>query len=222
MTTDRLPEELRRAVERDLAPVRPLPPAWRRSLAVAAVAVAVFAATLVVSKSLRDNLHDMPMWLSWGAALLQLGVGVLLASLALRESVPGNGIPTSSLAAAIVVGFSTQLLVGLVTWIWFDRPSGIGWAGSTCMTNDLRVALPVFAVALWMVFRALPLRAPAAGALAGTGAALISDAVGHLRCPMSNPEHILMWHTGAIVILAAAGWLVGWVWSRLRWRQKRG
>ncbi|MBD3854410.1 MAG: DUF1109 domain-containing protein, partial [Acidobacteria bacterium] len=32
MSTDLLPEALRRSIAADLEPVRPLPPAWRRTL----------------------------------------------------------------------------------------------------------------------------------------------------------------------------------------------
>jgi hypothetical protein len=39
---------------------------------------------------------------------------------------------------------------------------------------------------------------------------------------MSDPEHLFVWHTGAIVIMAVLGWLAGWIWSRLRWRGMGG
>ena len=49
MTTDMLPEGLRQTVSNDLAPVRPLPPAWMRALyavAVVAVGLAIVVAAL--------------------------------------------------------------------------------------------------------------------------------------------------------------------------------
>ena len=78
--------------------------------------------------------------------------------------------------------------------------------------------LPLVAVTLWLVFRALPLRAPIAGLLGGAGATVASDAVIHLLCPMANLAHVLVWHSGAMVAFMAAGWLVGTVWQRIRWR----
>jgi hypothetical protein len=221
VTSQRLPDELRRRVESDLEPVRPLPPSWRRALVVAAVAVAVFAA-MVTFFRLRPDLHQLPMWLSWGCALVQLGVGVLLAGLALRESVPGAGVSGGVVIGALGLGLAVQMLVGFATWMWAGQPpAGELGVGVKCMRSDLALAVPIFIVALWLVFRALPLRAPVAGALGGTGAALASDAASHMRCPMSDLQHLLVWHTGAVLVMAAAGWLIGWVWGRLRWRRLR-
>ena len=74
MTTDGMPDSLRQAIAADLAPVKPLPPAWRRTLVVAAVAIAVFG-VMVTGFRLRPDLAAMPMWLGWGCSVLQLGVG---------------------------------------------------------------------------------------------------------------------------------------------------
>lgn len=219
MSSQRLPDELRHRIESDIEPVRPLPPSWRRALVVAAVAVAAFAA-MVTFFRLRPDLHQLPVWLSWGCALVQLGVGVLLAGLALRESVPGAGVSSGAVIGALVLGLAVQVLVGFATWMWSGQPpAGELGIGVKCMRSDLALAIPIFVVALWLVFRALPLRAPVAGALGGTGAALASDAASHMRCPMSDLQHLLVWHTGAVLVMAAAGWLIGWVWGRLRWRR---
>ena len=63
-------------------------------------------------------------------------------------------------------------MVGISTWMhspgiqaenhWLSH--GVG-----CMTHDVVRVLPIFVVTAWMVFRALPLRAPVAGLLGGAG-----------------------------------------------------
>ena len=220
MTTDLLPDALREAVEHDSRPVRPLSPAWQRTLVVATVATAV-AASAIGTIALRFDLGQIPFWLSWGCSALELLVGVFIVGLALREAVPGSANPTGAVWTAVVTALVLQIVVGLATWMhspgvaaenpWLSH--GIG-----CMTHDATRVLPIFAVTAWLVFRALPLRAPVAGLLGGAGAALAGDAITHLLCPMSDMRHVLVWHTGAILGFMALGWIVGFVWQKARWR----
>jgi hypothetical protein len=69
------------------------------------------------------------------------------------------------------------------------------------------------AVTLWLVFRALPLRPSVAGLLGGAGAAVTADALTHVLCPMSDLRHVLVWHTGAMVVLMLLGWAIGRAWE---------
>lgn len=214
-----LPEALRAAIERDHRPVHPLPPVWRRTVLVAGAASGLFAAWVTLF-SLRPDLGQLPMWLSWGGAVFQLALASLLAGLALRESVPGRATPRPALVIAVASALAVQMAVGIATWLHSPgAPYGADALGHNlrCMRTDLQLALPVFVVAMVLVFRALPLRAPAAGALAGAAAALASDAIAHLRCGMSDLRHVLVWHSGAIVLMIALGWLIGLFWSRHRW-----
>ena len=152
---------------------------------------------------------------------MQLALGVLLIAMALREAVPGAAIPNGAIRACAVIAVSVQILVGVATSIFSPAAhmpgSGIA-AGIGCLSHESLVALPTFAATLWLVFRALPLRAPVAGLLGGAGAAVASDAILHLLCPMSDLRHVLVWHTGAVVLFMAFGWIFGVVWVRARWR----
>ena len=222
MSTDLLPEALREAVANDLNPVRPLHPAWQRSLVVAVVATLVLASILFGFKmQLRGDMDQLPMWLSWGCAFLELLVGVLIVGLALREAVPGGAVPIRTVRTAIITGVALQVLVGIMTWAHSAGvPMGSDWLakGIGCMTHDIAMILPTFAVTMWLVFRALPMRAPVAGLLGGAGAALTGDAITHLLCPMSDLRHVLVWHTGAVFGFMVLGWFVGVLWARHRWR----
>ncbi len=224
MNTDLLPEGLRRAVEDDFEPVRPLPPAWMRALQAVAVAALGLAAVIAIFKlSLRPDMDQLPMWLGWGCTILQLVVGIVLVGMALREAVPGDGVPTGAVALAVGTGILMQILVGIATWMHssgMPLVAGHGVkAGITCATHDTALALPALVVTLWLVFRALPLRPSVAGLLGGTGAAVTADAMTHVLCPMSDLRHVLVWHTGVIFGLMVIGWAAGVLWERAKFRR---
>ena len=221
MSLDSIPNDLREAIEGDLHPVRPLHPAWVRTMLAVAILVVVLAFVLAKA-SLRPDMDQLPIWLSWGCSVLQLALGVLLVGLALREAVPGEGIPRGAVRIAAITALAVQILVGIATSIYSPAITmpGSGIApGIGCFKHETAMALPTFVVTLWLVFRALPLRAPTAGLLGGAGATVASDAVIHLLCPMSNLSHVFVWHTGALILFMALGWFAGMIWERLRWRQ---
>ncbi|MFV2073345.1 MAG: NrsF family protein [Thermoanaerobaculales bacterium] len=222
MNAETIPESLRRAIAEDFQPVEPLPPAWKRTLVVAAVMAVGFSIALVAFKfSLRPDMPQIPLWLSWGCTILQLLVGVLLVGMALREAVPGSAVPTGAAALAIGTAVLMQILVGVATWMHSPGvPMGDGavMMGVTCATHDMTIALPALLTTLWLVFRALPIRPSMAGLLGGAGAAVTADGITHLLCPMSDLRHVLVWHTGALLGLMLVGWTVGrlWEWRKLR------
>lgn len=216
-----LPEGLRRAVERDLRPVRPLPSPWRRSVWAAVTVGAVWAGALLLTP-LRSDFADLPMWVGWGGAGLQLILGLGLIVLALRQSVPGEGAPGGVAMTWLAVTMSVQVAVGILT-AHFSPGADLGEHalahGVGCMAYDATMALPATLVTFWLLFRALPTRAPLAGLLGGAGAGASADGLLHLICPMSSLDHVLIWHTGAILLLAVGGLLAGIVWERSRARR---
>jgi hypothetical protein len=224
VSSDLLPDDLRRAISDDFEPVKPLPPVWMRTLYAVAVAAAGLAVVVAAFKlTLRPDMDQIPMWLSWGCTALQLVVGVVLVGMALREAVPGSGVPTGAVTLAVGTGVVMQILVGVATWMHspgMPLLEGHGLkAGVTCSTHDAALALPALAITLWLVFRALPLRPSVAGLLGGTGAAVTADAINHILCPMSDLRHVLVWHTGMIFGLMLVGWLAGKIWEKKRFSQ---
>jgi hypothetical protein len=189
------------------------------------VAIAIMAVILsftLAKASLRPDIDQLPMWLSWGCSGLQLVLGAILIGMALREAVPGAGIPSGTIRTAAATALVVQILVGIATSIFspaVPMPGSGMAAGVGCLKHETLMALPTFVITLWLVFRALPLRAPIAGLLGGAGSTVASDAVLHLLCPMSNLRHVLVWHTGAVIIFMALGWVIGVAWGRTRWRR---
>jgi hypothetical protein len=223
VNSNTVPEALRQAVGNDLTPVRPLPPAWFRTVQATVVAAFGLAAVvLAFGLTLRYDLDQLPMWLGWGCTAVQLGIGVVLIGLALREAVPGQSVPPATLGAVVATGVLMQILVAIVTWMHsagMPMPEGHSLAvGFGCAIHDSALAVPALAVTLWLVFRALPLRPSVAGLLGGTGAAVTADALNHVICPMSDLRHVLVWHTGALLGLMAVGWALGKAWELVTFR----
>lgn len=220
-----LPENLRRAVAADFEPVRPLPPAWMRTLQAVAIAAVALGMMIIFFKiSLRPDMDQLPMWLSWGCTGLQLIVGVILVGMALREAIPGSSVPTGAVVLAVSTGLLMQVLVGIATWMHspgmpLENGQGLKM-GISCATHDVALALPALVVTLWLVFRALPMRPSIAGILGGTGAAVTADALIHIICPMSDLRHVLVWHSGVIIGLMLVGWSVGRIWERTRFNRE--
>ncbi len=217
MNLESLPNSLREAIESDHQPVRPLHPAWMRTM-LAVATMSVVLAFVLAKASLRPDIDQLPMWLSWGCSTLQLVLGAILVGLAMRESIPGEGLPGGAVRFAAVTALAVQILVGIATSIYSPAIAmpGSGIApGIGCLKHETAMALPTFVVTLWLVFRALPLRAPTAGLLGGAGATVASDAVIHLLCPMANLSHVLVWHSGAVILFMAIGWTAGSIWERM-------
>lgn len=218
MSDSQVPPELLEAIEGDLRPVRPLLPPWRRALLIAAIAVCVLA-TLTTFWSWRWNLSALgPAW-AWGVSIAQALLGLVVLGAALREAVPGRNLPRWVVATAIGGAAVVVVLVTFATGraLPATMPPGVwlryAWE---CWGISMVNGLPLFAVATWLVTRALPTRPVLAGALCGLGVGVMADAATRLFCWVSTPSHVLLSHDGAIVTLMVAGALVTTV--RDRWR----
>lgn len=218
MSPSDLSKELLQAIGNDLEPVQPLPPVWRRMLNAFAVAVVIFVISVSVY-GVRSDMGSLPYWLSWGCSAGQLAAAAFLIALAMREAIPGRGLPFHTALTAILSASVFQLAVGFMTWRFSPIAASQDNAvevGMGCMSHEMLLALPTFIVTLWLVFRAFPLRAWMAGLLGGVGSAIASDAITHLQCPISDMRHVLIWHSGAVVLFAAFGAGIGYLWGRFK------
>ena len=80
---------------------------------------------------------------------------------------------------------------------------------SICVSRPFLLGLPALAIVGVLVWRGLASRRVLAGALAGLGAGLVSDASWRLYCHVSDPGHVLLAHAGAIAAQAAVGAAAG-------------
>ncbi|GAB4224307.1 MAG: hypothetical protein Kow0062_25840 [Acidobacteriota bacterium] len=217
--TGRLPRRLREELERDHAPVRPLRPPWQRATVVAVwfVGILLAAPTLL---GLRPDAETLGMAWLWGPPLVQVLFGLVLVTLALREAVPGQSLPSPWIGALAILAVGTQLASALGTYLvshGVTPPPGASFLdGSACARSEALLGLPALVVTLWLAVRAYPVRPVHAGLLGGLGAGLFADGVQHLQCGVSGLHHVLVWHLGGMLICALIGAATGWVLERVR------
>ena len=213
-----VPPELLAAVERGLAPVRPIASPARRVLALLPLALALLVA-IPAFWGLRRNFSLLGPAVAWGLSGLQTLVGLLVVGAALREAVPGREL--SARAVAATVGAALALFVGLTliteNLVPAAAPPGVfaryAWE---CFWMAAASSVPVRAAAVWLAGRALPTRPALAGAIYGLGAGITADAGVRLFCWVSSPSHVLLAHGGSILFLAATGAAVATLVERLK------
>jgi hypothetical protein len=204
-----LPDALRRAVEADHGAVRPLRPAGQRVAAIVLWAMLLLA-LLPILLGLRGDAEQLGFALSWGAAVFECAVALLLVVLALREAVPGVGSSPTLRALAVAGGFGAQLLVAVLCWAETGFPHGtFPPANASCFPVEGVLGVPALAVTAFLVARAYAVRPRWAGLLGGTGAGLLADGAWHLICPHTDLPHLLIYHLGAVLLLAVMGYLAG-------------
>jgi len=221
MSEPRLPESLRRAIAADSGPMRRMPPPGLRMLEAVLLAVALGLVALAVYR-LRADAGSLGWLLVWGPAALQCLTGAALVGLAVREAVPGWSVGRGRLVGAMALGFAVQLGSVAAAWVHGPLVSSEVLAhahGMACASREAMLSLPLLVCAVFFVLRALPVRPRWSGALAGMGAGVIADGLWHLVCPVSNLEHVLVWHVGATAVATVAGWLLGVAWE-LRERRR--
>jgi hypothetical protein len=217
-----LPDALRRAVEADHGAVRPLRPPGQRAAALALWAMLLLA-VLPVLLGLRGDAGKLGFALSFGAAIFECAVGLALVILALREAVPGTGSSPAFRAMAVAGGFGAQLLVAVLCWAKTGFPHGtFPPANASCFPVEGALGVPALAVTAFLVARAYAVRPRWAGLLGGTGAGLLADGAWHLICPHTDLPHLLIYHLGAVVLLAVLGYLAGCSLELLRRRRLAG
>ena len=138
-------QKLRAEVARDLAPVRPLRPAWMRALLLLPCAALGFALLARLFPGWQVN------GLAWAVAGLQLLVAYGILWVGLREAVPGQGpglpaLGLAALVATLTVGGSNALLLALRP---MDVPPGLDWPFVVhCFRIELLLGLPAVALGL--------------------------------------------------------------------------
>ena len=84
------------------------------------------------------------------------------------------------------------------------------------------IGLLPLAIGLFLVARGLLHRPVLSGLSIGLASGLVAESLYRAHCPYSGFEHMLPWHSGAIVLMSMAGLVAGWVWSRRQTREWRG
>lgn len=206
-----LPDQLRRRIREEMEPVKPVKRPWKRLLYLLPVVLVALGMPWLYFQ-LRDT-GDLGALLAWVPLAVQLLLAFALAVVALREGIPGWRVSARTILVLCLAAFGLQILVNYL--IWLRAPLGGGsfqaWMG--CFRVESLIGLPILVGIAWLVSRTLPQRPLVAGFLVGTGAGLAGDASWRLICPVSHPTHVMLGHTGGILILGATGFLLGYLWT---------
>ena len=192
-------------------PVMPLASPLRRTLIWVALAAGIIIA-IVASRGAQSgwwqNLSSPGAMLEWVASVL---TGVLAAYAVFQISVPGRS----------------------ASWAWLPLPGALLWLGgiglgclhdvarlgagafafevgsSECAWAITLTSLPLGLVLLLMVRHAGVVRPGATAMLTALSAAALSAAGVSLIHEGENALMVLLWHLGAVAVLAALSWLFG-------------
>ena len=216
-------ERVRDEVSKNLEPVTPLRPAWMSALV--AIPMALFLLSLVlVVYGLRSDAASIGGWALWGPASLMVGAAYAVLTLALVQRAPESTVSRLWWVALPLLSIAIQLGGTYWTLAKSGPPVAVSWqTEAMCFGRISALGVPPVILALWLLSRGLPLRPKVAGLLAGIGGGLVSEGVYRLHCGMSHPAHIVVWHTGAILVMGLGGLIAGTWWERRqlqRWQEQ--
>lgn len=204
-------DDLIRELAADGRPVRRLRP-WLHRAGVWVSVSALSAALVILYTGARRDIGDV-MWSPAFLleAVLLLVTGASAAAGALIVSVPGaerskvvRWLPVVAGAAALL-WIAGELGMVVATGEQTGRVGPAWW----CVQRTLLVGLLPGLVLFAMVSRAAPLRAAWAGLLALLATSAIGVFGTNIMCAVDRPMHLLLWHVGPMVLLAAAGAGIG-------------
>lgn len=191
------PDKAREIILKDLRPVRPLAPPWRRALTVVLACVPAMAVIVWLLAGLRIDLETIGPGFSWLASLAFIGAGWALLAVLAREVTPGARVPSVYVVSGVVAVITAQVLLASTLHGSHACPVPEGSllrVTLACFGAISLLALPVLLVT-WYVFRRGVITSIwTAGLLAGVVSTVCAEAVWRLHCPFTSPGHLLLAH----------------------------
>jgi hypothetical protein len=198
----------------DVRPVRRLRTPRRRAIIWLAMAFACAALGLFyfgVRGDLGDASYDLAFWLRLGLLVSTMWLATIAS---LRLAVPDGESRAWTRWWPLV---SLTALLGLVA-AEMVFSAVLGHLGSPfrawmCVRKVAIVGVLPAAASVFLVGRAMPMEPRWSVVLGMTAAGAVGALAAELTCPMTAPEHVLLWHVMPIVAAAGTGWLIGTFWS---------
>jgi hypothetical protein len=213
---DRLLKQLKEDLAGEFTPVKPLPQSWKRALWMFPLSLLLMEITLATFHLRTDHAALGPAAL-WGFCFLQTLAFFVVIMASLQACIPGSIKGPSFLAGIGMTGLTVHLATSWFTFRLSPNWPGPGQAlhlGMACMLGIGMLGILALLFGFFLARAGLPLRARSAGLLLGLGGGLAAEAAWRLHCPFSSWNHILLFHSGSIVIITGAGMLLGWLWKR--------
>lgn len=224
MTETHVPASLLNHVRANLEPLKPLASPSRRIVALVPLAMILFFGPPMYYHW-RENLTQLPGWVSWGMSALESLGGIALMGFALRQAVPGMTVRPRWMLLALGVGVLLFTCVSLTTAnvlpTTLDNPDSWTRLAWECVVDELLFAIPSLAISAWLVARALPMRPSLTGAAYGLAVGLMTDAGVRLFCWIDQPLHVFVGHGGAILTGTIGGAVTATLIERAKYRSLR-
>ncbi len=209
------PEQLRRiegALLADLKPVKPLLPPAVLSLALLGVLLVVAAIGVAILGI--DGWRALSLWRRISVFTgLSAAAGLLAFSLA-RQVVPGSKLLLSPYW--LLAGIGASMFAILAALFQPHVEATFIATGLVCLGIGIACAIPTAILSRLALRRGAVLDPLRAGATGGALAGLSGLVVLEIICPNLNRDHILVWHLGAALISAAAGFSIAAFLARRR------
>jgi hypothetical protein len=205
---------LKSEIAPDLATVQPLPAPGLRALWLLAAWV-VLAGGLFMVLGSRQDVEVLGPWRSVGFSLVEVAFCLGLFRIGLRFSIPAMA---GSLSTALVWVAGALLVHIVVNWATLERsalspPAGHEWRTAlACLSAITLLSLAPLALGFVLLSRGLLTRLLPVIVLTGVASGLAAESLWRLHCPYSNWSHVLLSHSGALVVpvlvaSAAAMWV---------------
>lgn len=200
-------DRVARSIGAGLSPVRPLPPPWILVTALIAVLMSIaFGGGIFLGLHGIHAMSVMDMALIFPVLAILIG---LAAAVSVGEMIPGSRHRMAP-AALLETGCVAVTVVFALLFHNY-RVERFVPQGIACLTAGLALAVPT-AVAGWLILhRGFAVESLAAGIAQGTLAGLAGLGMLELHCPNFEAPHVMVWHTGVLLLSGAAGALIVWV-----------
>ncbi|MBX9459022.1 MAG: DUF1109 family protein [Rhizobium sp.] len=189
----------------------------RRSLALALaagaiVAGAVFFATIGFRSDIDSAARTLRFLFKF---VLTLSLAAAAIGVAWRIGRPGMDLPVWTLAVppVLLAGAVGLELLAMPDTLWMPRL--IGTNALHCVTTIPLLSIPTLAALLYALRGGAPSSPALAGAVAGLAASGIAATYYASNCTDDSPLFVAIWYTIAVLLVTAAGALLGR--SLLRW-----
>ncbi|WP_026792372.1 NrsF family protein [Pleomorphomonas oryzae] len=177
-----------------------------------AIGVVISAVLLLSTLGIRKNMAEM---IETPRVLFKLGLTLLLAITATRLAFligkPGVSLRSAALTlllplSALLIGIAAELsVVPAAAW----GASVEGRYSSFCLFFVPTLSIAPLAAILYSIRQGAPQNPGLAGAVAGLAAGGIAAAIYAWHCPDDSPLFLATWYSIGILVVTAAGSLIG-------------
>ncbi len=216
---DALYKKIEEQVLRDMKPVRALAPIWKRVSPLLLIWV-ILTVLVLAAFGLRRDSEVLGLWMLYGLPLLQLLAAYVIVAFALRLSLPGSEVSISVLVWIALLGVVVHLAISGIVFhlspIHVETGRDMHFA-IVCFLFTLGLGLIPLIFVHFLSTRGLVSRPAMLGLVCGLGCGLTGEAAWRMHCPYSSWDHVLVAHSGAVLMTVLLAFIISF--STFRYRR---